>query len=219
MRADERVEELRRWLAAARDGLSSEAVHEVRVTGRRLRAFLTLGEHHVLVDDLRWLVGSLGRLRDLDVALELPVAAPGPFQAWLVAERRAEAEHAADLLEHPRVDALVMALRQVPRVSKRRAHRALERLDAKLTVAQETARRDVTIESLHELRKAVRRTRYALEWLGEDESALQRTQALVGEACDLKLLQRLLLEFGHPAAARCVERGLELVVPALAAMR
>ncbi|MDP1915242.1 MAG: CHAD domain-containing protein [Myxococcales bacterium] len=219
MRVDERVEELRRWLAVARDGLSPEAVHEVRVTGRRVRAFLMLGGHHVLVDDLRWLVGSLGRLRDLDVALELPVAAPGPFQAWLVAERSAEAEEAARLLARPRVEALVMALGRVPRVSKRRAHRALARLDANLIEAQETAWRDVTIDRLHELRKAVRRTRYALEWLGEDESALQRTQALVGEACDLKLLERLLLEFGHPAAARCVERALEVVVPALAAMR
>ncbi|MDP3232942.1 MAG: CHAD domain-containing protein [Myxococcales bacterium] len=219
MRLDERVGELRRWLEVARDGLSAESVHEVRVTGRRLRAFLTLGAHHVLVDDLRWLVGSLGRLRDLDVALELPVAASGPFQAWLVAERRAEAENAARLLQHPRVDALVMALGRVPRVSKRRAHRALARLEAKLTVAQETARRDATIDSLHELRKAVRRTRYALEWLGEDEAALQRKQGLVGEACDLNLLERLLLEAGQPAAARCVERALELVVPALAAMR
>ncbi len=219
MRVAERVEELRRWLAVARDGLSPEAVHEVRVTGRRLRAFLMLGGHHVLVDDLRWLVGSLGRLRDLDVALELPVAAPGPFQAWLVAERSAEAQEAARLLARPRVEALVMALGRVPRVSKRRAHRALARLDAKLIEAQETAGRDVTIDRLHELRKAVRRTRYAREWLGEDESALQRTQALVGEACDLKLLERLLLEFGHPAAARCVERALEVVVPALAAMR
>lgn len=219
MRLDERVEELRRWLEVCREGLSSEAVHEVRVTGRRLRAFLTLGGHHVLVDDLRWLVGSLGRLRDLDVALELPVAAPGPFQAWLVAERRAEAENAARLLTRPRVEALVVALGQVPRVPKRRGWRAFARLDAKLTVAEEAARREPTIEGLHELRKAVRRTRYALEWLGEDESALQRKQALVGEACDLKLLARLLVEFGHPAAARCVERALEVVVPALAAMR
>lgn len=218
MRVDERVEELRRWLEVARDELSSEAVHEVRVTGRRLRAFLTLGEHHVLVDDLRWLVGSLGRLRDLDVALELPVAA-GPFQAWLVAERSAEAENAARLLERPRVEALVVALGQVPRVPKRRAHGALARLDAKLNEAEAAARREPTIDALHELRKAVRRMRYALEWLGKDESALQRKQALVGEACDLKLLERLLLEFGHPAAARCVERALEVVVPALAAMR
>ncbi len=219
MRLDERVGELRRWLGVARDGLSAESVHEVRVTGRRLRAFLTLGGHHVLVDDLRWLVGSLGRLRDLDVALELPVAAPGPFQAWLVAERRAEADRAARLLERPRLKALVVALGQVPPVSKRRAHRALARLDAKLTEAETAARREPTIERLHELRKAVRRTRYALEWLGEDESALQRKQGLVGEACDLKLLERLLLEFGHPAAARCVDRALEVVVPALAAMR
>lgn len=219
MRVDERVEELRHWLEVARDGLSSEAVHEVRVTGRRLRAFLTLGGHHVLVDDLRWLVGSLGRLRDLDVALELPVAAPGPFQAWLVAERNAEAENTARLLERPRVEALVMALGRVPRVPKRRAHSALARLDAKLTEAEATARREPTIEALHELRKAVRRTRYALEWLGEDESTLQRKQALVGEACDLNLLARLLLEAGQPAASRCARRGLERVVPALAAMR
>lgn len=218
MRLDERVEELRRWLEVAREGLSAEAVHEVRVTGRRLRAFLTLGGHHVLVDDLRWLVGSLGRLRDLDVALELPVAAPGPFQAWLVGQRRAEAENVSRLLEQPRVEALVMALSQVPRVPKRRAHGALVRLDAKLTEAEAAARREPSIEALHGLRKAVRRTRYAREWLGEDESALVRKQSLVGEACDLKLLERLLLEFGHPAAARCVERALEVVVPALAAM-
>lgn len=218
MRVDERVEELRRWLEVARAGLSSEAVHEVRVTGRRLRAFLTLGGHHVLVDDLRWLVNSLGRLRDLDVALELPVAAPGPFQAWLVAQRSAEADTASRLLERPRVEALVMALRQVPRIPKGRAHGALARLEATLTEAEAAARREPTIEALHELRKSVRRTRYAREWLGEDESALVRRQALVGEACDLKLLERLLLEAGQPAAARCVERALEVVVPALAAM-
>ncbi len=219
MRLDERLEELRHWLAVARAGLSSEAVHEARVTGRRLRAFLTLGQQHVLVDDLRWLVGSLGRLRDLDVALETSIDAGGPFHAWLVAARATESEQALRVLEHPRLDALLAALGQVRPVSKREAMTALQRLEVKLRLSQKAARRDVTIEALHEVRKAVRRKRYAFEWLRRDTSELQATQAVVGEACDLNLLARLLAESGQKHAAVRVERALERLVPALAAMR
>ena len=218
MRLDERVMELRRWLVAARAGLSSEAVHEVRVTGRRLRAFLTLGRQHVLVDDLRWLVGSMGRLRDLDVALETPVGAAGPFHEWLAAARAADAGEARRVLQHPRLEALLMALERVQPVSKRSAQQALDRLDVKLKATLKAARGDATIEALHELRKAVRRKRYAFEWLGRDASTLQATQSLMGEACDLNLLKRLLAECGEKAAAARVDQALQVVVPALAAL-
>lgn len=219
MRLDAQLEELHRWLGVARADLSSEPVHELRVTVRRVRAFLALGGQHVLVDDLRWLVGSLGRLRDLDVALETPVGAAGPFHAWLAGARAAEAREATRVLEHPRLEALVVALAQVRPVSKRHAQRALERLEVRLLETLKAARREATIEALHEVRKAVRRKRYALEWLGRDAAALQATQSLVGEACDLNLLHRLLAECGELAGASRVERALKIIVPALAATR
>lgn len=215
MQATEQLVELRRQLETARAHLSVDAVHEVRVVGRRLHVFLLLCRLPVLVDDLRWLVGALGPVRDLDVALGLMPGKQGAFHDWLTTRREAATAGALAVVRHRRVDALVRALAVLPALTARQATPAFRRLEERLARAWRVGRRERTVEALHDVRKAVRRARYALEWLGRDAEGLRETQGVLGEVCDLSLLQRLLAEAGAPAAVDHVDRALNALTAAV----
>ncbi|MFG2044244.1 CHAD domain-containing protein [Dactylosporangium sp. NPDC048998] len=147
-----------------RDG-DAEAVHKMRVATRRLRSTLRSfapvlsGDLDALHDEIKWVTGLLGEVRDCDVMAErlagLVAAEPaelvvGPVAARitsLLAERAAEArqtltagldsERYTTLLND--IDALVTRTaepdRIPPRRLMRRAHRALRRADARLASA------------------------------------------------------------------------------------
>jgi CHAD domain-containing protein len=109
--------ELRRHQKAAKRGTDPEAVHQMRVATRRLRAACRALEGHVVIpagdrDRLRWLARRLGAVRDLDVILEL-----------LEGERLPPAARE----ERARLARLVRKLR----ARRRKAHRRLARALAK----------------------------------------------------------------------------------------
>ncbi|MFR9776261.1 CHAD domain-containing protein [Micromonospora sp. MS34] len=198
--ADPRAAPVLDYLADQRDALianypgawggDEDAVHDMRVAGRRLRSTLRTfrglwdrSESEALRAELSWLGGQLGPVRDTQVmAVRLAEAVRaepdelvlGPVAARL-AERFAadlatalgdlraalDSDRCTDLLR--RLDALVEGPTARPvdaRWVGRRVRRAVTRADRRLDRALAAGADDA---ALHEARKAYKRARYAVE--------------------------------------------------------
>lgn len=168
-------------LARARD---PEGVHQMRVAIAHLRVWLALGGWQILDDDLRWLRQRLAEIRNLDVELQHE---PPPCWAATLHQRhnRARRELLATL-GSDRLRSLLLALSCLPPLSKARARRKLPRMALAALRCERAAKRHNKrdLASLHRLRCAVRRLRFALEWLAEDASDLVAVQDALGTACD-----------------------------------
>lgn len=175
------------WLARFDDALfraragEAEGVHDVRVVARRLLVWLELADVSMLRDDLKWLLRETSALRDLDV-----------FDALLTAEGREELRplavaRAEMALHSKRVSGLTSAFRALGTIRRRRASRALSRLERAL-VKSRFAKTD---EGVHSLRKLARRVRYAREWLDLPADDARHLQNLLGVVCDVLALHEL----------------------------
>jgi CHAD domain-containing protein len=186
------------YLAAQRDALvehdpgvrdgDAEAVHKMRVATRRLRSTLRTfapvlsGDLDALHDEVKWLTGLLGEVRDGDVmaerlaglvAAEPPQLVLGPVAARItsmLASRAAEARgELVAGLDGPRyttllndIDALVARAGEPGRIPARRlmrrARKALRRADARLAAAAgadaDERLHEVRDERLHQVRDA-----------------------------------------------------------------
>ncbi|MEV4517194.1 CYTH and CHAD domain-containing protein [Dactylosporangium sp. NPDC049525] len=174
----------------------AEAVHKMRVATRRLRStlrtfapLLNASEGHLdhLHDEIKWLTGLLGEVRDGDVmaqrladllAAEPPELVLGPVQARITQLLAARTEGARRRLiaglDSQRyltllndLDALVVVAVREGRVAKRELHRlarrAVRRADRRLASADAGPAGTSRDERLHEARKAYKRARYAAE--------------------------------------------------------
>lgn len=231
------LEHLERHAAVALRGEDPEGVHQVRVAARRLRVWLELGGHEVLVGDVRWLARELGRLRDLDVIRHGWRVRPGsPVEAWLARLESTSRDDAARTLHSPRYRGLVKGLRSLAPLDVGRAQKrlgAFSRTATKRASALATGRpvepddlADAVLQ-VHALRRSVRRLRYAREWLGERAGPLKALQEALGALCDVAALARLLeqyaLDTGDEVTALRIAlssgllRMVNLLVPALRA--
>ncbi|MEW6435529.1 MAG: CHAD domain-containing protein [Myxococcota bacterium] len=204
------LEHLERHVPIALEGVDPEGVHQVRVAGRRLRVLLELGERRALVEDLRWLVRALSRTRDLDVLRDVLAGAGGPgherFAEWL--ERlAAEARHDAEAaLTSPRLTGLLAALEVLSPIDeavarrglRKASQRARKQLDALVGARLEPG---ALGPAFHGLRRALRRLRYANDWLGEPSDGLKHLQDALGALCDVAALERLVREFAETSGA------------------
>lgn len=197
-----------RTLALAGD---AEGVHQVRVALRRLRVWLGFKGHAALQEELRWLCGELAQLRDLDV-----------FGAVLTAESLAElrpgaVDAAAEALESERWLLLREGLGRVRPPRRSRARRSLARLERKLEKLRERLPPGDG-EALHRLRRALRRVRYAREWLGLDTAELSEEQERLGAMCDLLALRAFTSRLGVEVPAQ-LTAGIERAFALLEAAR
>ncbi|GEM85121.1 CHAD domain-containing protein [Meiothermus hypogaeus] len=192
---------LERWLQhllehlpIAREGQNPEGVHQVRVAVRRLRVWLRLAGMRVLEDDLAWLVRAAGEVRDLEVLLQHPTL-PKAFRRW--AETRLAQARAAfvPLLEAPRLSGLIQALSNLPPLDAQTALPRLERFLLQVRRREEEWQREGDLEHLHALRRALRRLRYAREWLELNSQAIKTLQEVFGQAGDLSFTRRYLAAF------------------------
>lgn len=192
-------------------GPSVEAVHDVRVSCRRLDVFLRLAGRRALRGDLCWLRRALGPLRDLDVirALELPLVRT--VERRLAGERRRLGRTAAALATHERTAALLQGLRHQPPLGRKEAVAACARFEEALR-RRPPAR---TFDALHDERRAVRRVRFAAEWLGRDTTELRERQAVLGVVCDLDAVRRFALELDDHQAITRLERAVKKLVRAV----
>lgn len=162
----------------------AEGIHHVRSITRRLRVWLAFKGHEALQGEAQWLCHALARLRDLDV-----------FDSTLTTEARARhrppaMETARKALESARWLSLREQLERVKPPKKARAKRELSRLERQLKKRRSFVSRGDGV-ALHRLRRALRRVRYAREWLGLDAKELAREQDRLGVMCDLLALQAL----------------------------
>jgi CHAD domain-containing protein len=169
--------------ASVRRGDDPESVHRLRVAAGRLDVWLRMGAMRALRDDLRWLRRAAARVRDVDVLLASEP--PALFAIWLSSERASARRALLDLLASPRFAALLSALALLPPVpsSSARAYvraaraRALER-------GRRCLRADAGVPEFHRLRRALRRLRYAHEWLGTKQPGLEALQDELGALND-----------------------------------
>lgn len=213
-----------------------DSVHQMRVSTRRLRSALQAFGREIerdatraLTDELKWLAGELGAVRDLEVlrarvAGEVAALGPGdvvgPVQARVTkffAPRQGEARRSlVEALDSDRylallaaVDALLDAPPLTDRAGKRAkkavpdvVDRAYRRVEGHLKAAD--AAEDPDVE-LHEARKAAKRVRYAAEAAGP---VLGKPAAKLVEVT--KAFQDLLGEHQDAVVARPVLKELAL---------
>jgi CHAD domain-containing protein len=184
---------LREQLPIAREGSDPEGVHQLRVAARRLRVWLELAGMSVLEDDLAWLVRVAGRVRDLEVLLS--GEQPRAFARWLRKELEAARAAFVPALDSPRMAGLLWALPSLPPIPIPQAQARLPRFERRLRRRAATWAQEDTLEALHSLRRALRRLRYAREWLGHDADDLRRLQDALGRAGDLDFTLAYLRHF------------------------
>ena len=193
----------------ARAGEDPEGVHHLRVTGRRLKVGLALVGLRPLRDDVDWLTGGFGLLRDLDVLLDTK-GIPKDLRAWGSRKREEIRPQALALLDDARFRSLVRAIRALPDFVARDAETRLggyERRVIKAARHQEKVElpphgsRDPIPElsvlhdlpaltRSHTLRRTLRKLRYAREWAGLDVGPLKGAQEAFGVLSDDALLLR-----------------------------
>lgn len=193
------VRHLRAHLPLALAGEDPEGVHQVRVAGRRLRVYLDLLGWRVLRDDLKRLVRGVGRVRDLEVALSAPSwlapqqggegsGLPQGFRRFLEGELHLAREALPPLLASSWTEGLLQALAVLPPLEERRARRTLRRLVARAERRRAALTHDPSPQALHGYRRALRRVRYAKEFLGLPSELEKALQEVLGRLQDLDLL-------------------------------
>ncbi|MCZ0960176.1 CYTH and CHAD domain-containing protein [Paracoccus benzoatiresistens] len=162
---------------------AAEPLHQARVALRRLRSAFTifrpiLGTSGAgLREELRWLAGTLGEARDLDVLL--PRAPAGPLHDRLRAAREAAHDAVAEALASDRVRALMLDLAEwvgagdwltEPDTQGARDMEAQDFAAAALSRFRRKVKkggRDLSHledEARHELRKDAKKLRYAADF-------------------------------------------------------
>lgn len=187
---DRWLRHLKRYLKVSRVGIDPEGIHQVRVATRRIDAWLVLGGWRVYRDDLRWLRDRASAVRDLDVLL-MRKGLPRSLRAPLMARKRQT--HAEFILacDDARLTALVVGLSVARPIQVAEARRRLGRLfDVVFEVGKDVEENSGMIESMHRLRRALRRLRYALELLDSSTAPLKRIQELLGNLNDLAVALR-----------------------------
>jgi CHAD domain-containing protein len=198
--AVEAVERLSAALPVALEGRDPEGVHQLRVACARLATWLHLARVHVLRDDLRWLRKQASAVRDLDVLLGADP--PQEVSMYLHVERERARRELERTLDDPRMHAMLAAFALLPAVPRERAReRELDLLRRAEKRGERAMRANAPIEDLHALRRAVRRLRYAREWLGQPVKALKEMQDTLGELNDCATQLRLIAEC-PPSAPR-----------------
>jgi CHAD domain-containing protein len=167
-----------------------EAIHQVRVATRRLRAalqlfspFLCAPKPETLRRELAWIASAAGAVRELDVSAEVARACAGkihvdagknlePLWRYLESRRRREHRKLAAELRSARYHKLVKELSGPFSINARGdAPLAAVAVDLarpivrKMVAAGEKAEEKPVAVTLHRLRVSVKRSRYALEML------------------------------------------------------
>ncbi len=188
------------------------AVHGLRVACARLEVYLRLAHWNVLRGDLRWLRRAASGVRDLDVLLadERAGQSAPEFVATLRTARESERAGFANVLEHERCRALLEALDALPEFSAQTARAPLELLTDRVRSRGELMLRSPDdFERFHALRRALRRLRYAREWLGLDCTAIRALQDELGALNDAVVRARWLARAGGAQSSATSPSGAE----------
>jgi CHAD domain-containing protein len=232
------LQELQRHEPALRRGGDADDVHDFRVATRRSRAVIRatkplLGDSlSALNDELKWLAGVLGPVRDLDVLIERLRAmaenlgddseGANAIVASLVAERRQRYGELRRALDDERylelLDSFAETIARFPEVD---APDGLRPLAAKpLRKLRKAARKlgdEPSDEELHKLRIRGKRARYAVELVADGGKPVKRylkklkeLQDVLGEHQDAVVAEQKVRRVARSAAAVAAGRLIEL---------
>lgn len=219
---ERRARALKRQLANAVAGKDT-GVHQARVASRRLREaipVLTDGLSHTKANKaqrkIRRITQALGTVRELDVTLHLideladrpavPQNALGEVRALVIEEREQRRETMLARLKDVNTDKLGHRLQDVRHALQHPTPRHAWRAALALRIARRARRLEKAIddagqiyapESLHEVRIAAKKLRYALEIADESGAVpsrdtlrlIKRVQDALGRLHDLQILQ------------------------------
>lgn len=178
-------------IEVARAGRDPEGVHGLRVACARLDVFLRLARWRVLRPDLRWLRRAASPTRDLDVLLASDLSRE--MRAALELQRGRAREELLAAFDHERAIALLQALEHAPVLNPARALEAYDKLRQRVAERGEALHASASaLGDFHALRRALRRLRYAREWLGLDSAPLRALQDLLGALNDAVVEQHWL---------------------------
>ena len=234
----EQLQQLERYDPGLRLGGDAEDLHKFRVATRRSRAVIRatkplLGEFlSTLNDELKWLAGVLGPVRDLDVLIEHLRSAAGTLGddsdganaivASLVDERRQRYDALRRALDDPRylalLDSFAATIASLPDLE---APDGLRPLAAKpLRKLRKAARKlgdDPTDDELHRLRIRGKRARYAVELVADVGKPVKRylktlkeLQDVLGEHQDAVVAEQYVRRLAGDATALAAGRLIEL---------
>lgn len=176
-------ERLREALPAVRAGRDPEAVHVLRGALARLRVWLLLAGDDTLDDDLKSLRDRAAVVRDLDV--HLAHKPPPSVREVLVARRHAAQQELVDAVGSTRCGSLVLRLDALWPVKRKAAKKACAKLVRRALRCAKSAKDEPgDVEALHALRRAARRVRFAVEWMGDKAEPLEALQDALGKVGD-----------------------------------
>jgi CHAD domain-containing protein len=209
------VRELVEREPGVRLGADPEELHKQRVATRRLRSLLRSTRSQLedpervdrLRDELRWLGGVLGEVRDRDVLIaylleELATideaAAFGGILELLDAEREEARKGLLAALDSPRYRTLLEELEQPPALREgERLETAAEADYDRLRQAVNRLGNDPADQELHRVRKTAKRARYAAETLDGESRFVSRAkdvQDVLGEHQDAVVAEERIRE-------------------------
>jgi CHAD domain-containing protein len=209
------VRELVEREPGVRLGADPEELHKQRVATRRLRSLLRSTRSQLedpervdrLRDELRWLGGVLGEVRDRDVLIaylleELATideaAAFGGILELLDAEREEARKELLAALDSPRYRTLLEELEQPPALREgERLETAAEADYDRLRQAVNRRGNDPADQELHRVRKTAKRARYAAETLDGESRFVSRAkdvQDVLGEHQDAVVAEERIRE-------------------------
>lgn len=188
---------------------NAEALHQARVAVRRLRSAFTLfkplfdgNELSRLKDEFRWLAGTLGEARNLDVLMTK--AKDADLRDRLSAAREVACDGAIDALSSSRARALMLDFNEwlhcadalaAPDTKEQReapapefAGAVLERMRKRLK-KRGASLAAIDDEHRHEVRKDAKKLRYATEFLGplfDSKKGVRRRKRLLSAIEDLQ---------------------------------
>lgn len=185
---------LEEHLPIAVRGEDPEGVHQLRVAAARLDGWLRVAERPVLRRDLRRFRRLAGPLRDLDVLLEADP--PAAWIPWLEERRGHARRRFLAALEEPEFPELLQRLRSLPALPRATMEAGRAGFAAKLVDRGRALERDPeNLEACHDLRRALRRYRYAREWLGESTRSIRPLQKILGNLNDTAVTLALVEEW------------------------
>ncbi len=177
--------------------LRAGEVHTLRVTIRRLRACLWAlrtdarysAQSKKLRSDLRMLGATLGRIRELDVAIQDTITY-GIKMPNLCSERNKALKQAIRILHRASVCKLSKRITAFARSVEGplRLRTALDPLVKQLMRSRKEIR-PLSQQHAHRMRLLLKKSRYVLESIGSVPSLLINTQQLLGRLRDLSMLQ------------------------------
>jgi CHAD domain-containing protein len=195
----DRLSELERYETTVPE---QEAVHQMRVAARRLRAALRVLQLRGLDPAVKQLQDALGEVRDLQLQIQWLRGRDGGLCREREARLRAAEQKLSSQLRRWRsrtLPALLAAAGEPFTPSSRKLAKMLRKRLDRLEERLEEARARLTPKALHRARISVKQVRYILDVLGDDvprktaglDADLKTLQASLGELHDVDVRMAL----------------------------